>query len=78
MIKKWFYLFVCFSVTCVSVLAQPGGGGPPDPPGDANDGAGVNDALPLEHDLLMIFLAVGLAILYFKYRPLFWGKKNNS
>jgi len=76
MIKKLAYLFSCLLIFSASLIAQPGN--PPGPPGDAGGGSDVNDALPLEHDALMIVLAVGLAILYFKYRPLFWGKKNNS
>jgi hypothetical protein len=77
--RKWFYALICFSISCVCIMAQggPGSSGTP-PPCPGGPPCDVDDVLPLEHDLLMIFLGVGLAILYFKFRPLFWGKKSNS
>lgn len=65
-------IFYTVMLTGYIVCAQPGG--PANPPGPPGDGT-VDDVLPLEQDLLMIFLGVALAVFYFKRSSLFGLKK---
>lgn len=73
--KRVIYLFFSGLLTVSTMLAQ---ATLPCPPGSGPCGENVNDVLPLEQDLLMIILAVGLAVFYFKGKSFFFVKKKNS
>jgi len=68
-------VFFCVVMLATSIVCAQTG--PPCPPGGCDD-PNVDDVLPLEHDVLMIVLAIALAIFYFKRSTLFGVKKSNS
>jgi hypothetical protein len=75
MSKIYHKVFFCVVMLATSIVCAQN---PPCPPGSGPCGGEVDDVLPLEHDLLMIVLAIALAIFYFKRSTLFGVKKSNS